>query len=715
MHAVLLFLMLASGGKAVDVWFTEITPQIDGVIEDVWLQADSAYDFVQHIPYEKTAPTERTVVYVLQDHNNLYFAFRCYAERHRPIACLTTDEDYVRVSIDPFGSKTTGYYFLVFASQLHWDGWVFDDARIWDDSWEGVWYRAVKVYDDYFDVEMKIPFKSIRYKKGLTEWGVQFFRHQAHNQEDAHWIEVAQGENDMVSRWGALKNVNAQSTGYYFELFPEAYVRFDRRYYTDTNSVRTDSTDIKPSASLNFKWDVTTQTTVNATVYPDFAQIESDPFTVNLSRYPTYLSERRPFFLEGRDIFRMSDFGDNGGGFFSPLAVFYSRRIGKSLNGDVVPIYGGLKVTNNSQEWNIGMLGAYTGDFTLTAPGYTLHEPDRWFGVFRARRRIMDNSDLGVLFSATMAGGDDYNYALGLEGIYRSDDDQVIVQGAFSDSTGKHGWAMSSGYQGFLGRFYTRAAIEAVHDSFNVSEIGYVPWAGRKRLYFFSGPGKVHQEGFLRWLCVAPGIHVIQEPGNTNWSKIAGLQFNPVFRRRWGMYLGINAGPYYEADTNYVYRGADLSVWGLVKGNNVNFGSNYRYNWNWRRNFLAHQMTSWFFFGYSIIPPMSVVLSGNLWVEWDTANTIIAMTPRLRPRLDIRFGADKTLAIFNDILLETPGTEIGETRFINNRFGFLFSWNFRPKSWLHVALNDFREHDGEKLEPVYTIGAIKIKYLLYIY
>jgi len=710
MHFALLFFMLVSGEKAVEVRYTDTAPHIDGIIEEVWQQADTAYDFVQHIPYEKTEPTERTVVYVLQDHDNLYFAFSCYAEKHRPIACFTTDEDYVRVSIDPFGSKTTGYYFLVFASQLFWDGWVFDDGRTQDDSWEGVWYRAVKVYDDRLDVEIRIPFKSIRYKKGLDEWRVQFFRHIAHNLEDDYWTEVTQGEGDMVSRWGVLKNIDPQATGYYFELYPEAYLRFDKRYHTATDTA---STDIKPSLSLNAKWDVTPQTTINATVYPDFAQIESDPFTVNLSRYPTYLDERRPFFLEGRDIFRMSDLGQDGSQFFSPLEIFYSRKIGKSLNGDVVPILGGLKVTNNSEKWNIGLLGAYTGEFTLIRPGDTLYEPNRWFSIFRVKRSIMMNSDIGVLFSGTAVDRDDYNYAFGLEGVYRNGANQVIIQSAFSDSTRKRGWAISSGYRGFLGNFYTKFAAEAVHDSFDVSDIGFVPWAGRKRLYLFSGPGKVYQEGFLRWLYIAPGVHLLQEPGDTNWSKLAGLQINPAFRNRWGMGLDIYAGRYYEADTNYLFRSVDFSMWGLIRGNNINFGSSYSYSWNYRRSYLAHQMTNWFFFGYSIIPPMSIVLSGNLWVEWDTTNTIIAMTPRIRPRLDIRFSADKSLAIFNDILLETPGTEIGETKFINNRFGFLFSWNFLPKSWLHVALNDFREHGVEKLEPVYTIGALKIKYLLY--
>jgi len=202
---LLLMLLTINSEKAVEVRYTEVAPKIDGVIEEVWLAADSADNFVQHIPYEKTEPTEKTVVYVLQDKDNLYFAFRCYAQNHEPTACFTRDEDYIRISIDPFGSKTTGYYFLVFASELFWDGWVLDDGRTQDDSWEGVWYRAVGVYDDRLEVEIKIPFKSIRYKKGLNPWHIQFMRHIAHNREDDYWTEVLQEEGDLVSKWGICK------------------------------------------------------------------------------------------------------------------------------------------------------------------------------------------------------------------------------------------------------------------------------------------------------------------------------------------------------------------------------------------------------------------------------------------------------------------------------------------------------------------------------
>jgi len=357
MQYLLLFLMILAERKSIEVRYTDTPPDIDGYVEDVWLAADSAYDFIQFIPYEKTAPTEKTTVYVLQDEDNLYIAFRCYADSIKPVVCLTADEDDIRVGIDTFGSKNMAYYFQIYASGIYHDGWILDDGLTYDDSWEGVWYRALKIYDDRWEVEIKIPFKSIRYKKGLNEWGVEFARYMAQNRETSTWNEYSQREDVRVSKHGSLRNMNPQATGYYFELYPEAYLRIDRQFYY-VDSIQTDTTMTKPSVSLNFKWDVTPQATVNATILPDFAQIESDPFSLNLSQYPTYLDEKRPFFLEGYEIFRMADFGDMG--FFDPLEIFYSRRIGKSVNDEAIPILGGIKVTNKSKDWNIGVLGAYT-------------------------------------------------------------------------------------------------------------------------------------------------------------------------------------------------------------------------------------------------------------------------------------------------------------------------------------------------------------------
>ncbi len=684
--------------------FTDTAPRIDGVIEEVWQKADSAYDFVQFEPYEKTTPTEKTVVYVLQDKENLYFAFRCYAEKHKPTACLTADEDDVRIGIDPFGSKTTAYYFQVFGSGIKYEGWILDDARTYDDSWDGVWFRAVKIHDDHFVVEMKIPFKSIRYKQGLDEWGINFGRYIANNQEYDLWKEFSQQEGVLVSKYGILKGVKPQATGYYFELYPEAYLRSDK--------FEGEEIEYKPSMSLNFKWDVTPQTTLNATVYPDFAQIESDPFELNLSRYPTYFDERRPFFLEGMDIFRMADFGDWG--FFDPLEIFYSRRIGRLMDGDAVPIIGGLKLTTKSKDWNIGALGAYTDDFLDTLNGTVIEESHRGFGVLRIRRSILDNSDIGMLFSGSAVDRDTYNYALGIDGVYRKGAHQFIIQGAVSDKDRKQGWAINSGYFGFIKNFITFASVRAIDDSFDVADIGFVPWAGEKKLLLMSGPYRQPETGAVRDYFIAPGVVIMQEPGEEEWSMGGLTEVNAHFRNNWGFDFSVSVGRAYEVGMRYTSREIHLSVWGNLLGNHINFGNNYSYTYNYWRGFLAYQGHNWFTYMYSFIPNLSAGFSSNLWIEWDDSHSIVAMWPMLRPKVFIRFNADMSLNIFDEIVMTMPETNFGERELVSNRIGAIFSWNFRPKSWIYIALNDFRAQDTEgEVRPVYRIDAIKAKYLIY--
>lgn len=693
----LLMMIGSSSDKVVEVRFTDTPPRIDGIIEEVWQTADSAYDFVQHSPYEKTEPTEKTVVYILQDEENLYIAYRCYAETNNPIACLTADEDHIIIGIDPFGSKSQAYFFIVYASGIPQDGLVYDDGRSMDHSWEGVWYRGVKVYDDHVDYEIKIPFKSIRYKKELEEWGIQFHRYCAANRETSFWTEIPQHEDPMVSKYGNLEGINPQSKGYYFELYPEGFVRNDKHgEFEDTT---------KLSGSINFKWDVTPQTTINATVYPDFAQIESDPFVLNLSRYPTYLQEQRPFFLEGMDIFRMSDFGQERE-FFDQLNIFYTRRVGKSLNGDVIPIIGGLKATHKAENWNFGVLGAYTDSLET--------EPERGFGVFRIKRKVLENSEVGMLFSGTAFDKDNYNYAVGFDGVYRKGFNQLIVQTAVSQKNDKRGWVVSTGYFGMVKNFLIISSAEVVDDSFDVSDIGFVPWAGLRKFSLTIGPQKTYQKGFLRNLFYGPSVVVFREPGEEETSILGGFTFNPNLRNNWGFNIEGYIGKAHEADTNYIHRSVNFGSWGNFLGQYFNFGGNYEYNYNYRREYLANSLSSWFRIGYSIIDNISLSINGNEWFEWDTTGNLITITSIAMPRVDIRFNADMKLSIFDQMVFDTPETEWGKTNLVSNRVGALFSWNFKPKSWLYIALNDYNiEDENGQMEVFDRVAAVKAKYLLY--
>ncbi len=698
---LLLAFFISANGKALEVRFAETAPVIDGFIEEVWLKADSAYDFIQSVPYEKERPSDNTVVYVLQDENNLYVAFRCWTKNSKPLNRMCSNDDAVVLYLDPFGSKTTAYSFAVHISGIYSDGLVLDDGRTKDNSWDGVWYYATRTYDDHYEVEINIPFKSIRYKKGLTEWGVNFKRYIPAKQEIDYWTEVIQKEGMLVSKFGTLKNINPRAKGYYFEIYPEGFVRYDK--------IDTLSGEIKPSASLNFKWDITSQTTLNASAFPDFAQIESDPFTLNLSRYEIYLSERRPFFIEGSEIFRMSDFGE-GKGFFSPLRIFYSRRIGKSINNKVVPIIGGLKLTSKSEKLNYGLFGAYTDE---VKDSNIVIESGRGFGVFRAKYGILENSDIGILFSGTAVNKDTYNFAIGADGVYRSGPNQFIIQGAMSDRIGKRDWAVSSGYFGFVKNFLTMGGVQVIGDSFDVQDIGYVPWIGMKKIMLSTGPFKIYQKGFLSNLWTGFGGALVQSPGEEDWSKIGFACLNPNFRNDWGGNIELEAGPYYEADTSLLFRCANLSIWGNGPQYHIWAGGNVNYSYNYYRRFLAYQANTWHGFYWTVMPRVSMEFDSYFWIEWDTTNTIISIWPSATPRIDITITPTMTFGIFNEFVFNTPGTDLGKTGYLSNRFGFLFSYNFKPKSWLYIALNDYRTNQGQKLKIQNQVGAIKAKYLIY--
>ena len=708
--------------KTVKVARVSQAPKIDGAIEELWLQAEPATGFVQRSPYENAEPAESTEVYLLQDDHNLYAAFRCHSKKSPPVASYTKDEDYVILGLDPLGSQTTAYFFQVFASGLYYDGLMLDDGQTYDLTWEGVWDQKVKLYPDRMEVEMKIPFKTIRYKKSLSEWGVQFQRHHARNWEDDFWVPVPQREHNMVSRWGSLSGVEPRSEGYYFELFPEGFVRYEK-FSGETAA-------LKPKASLSLKWDLTPQTTVNATAYPDFAQIESDPYSLNLSRYPTYLQEQRPFFVDGGDVFRFSTISESN---FQPLNIFYSRMVGRSVNGEAVPIIGGLKLTHKGRNWSSGFLAAGTDQFDdsvrLGGFKYQVFEPRRGFGVARASRSLRGNSQLGVLASGMVLNSDTFNLAAGMDAVYRFGSSQLITQGAVSDRNNKRGWAFSSGFRGFTGRFLSMATLEAIDDSFDVADIGFVPWSGRRRASAMSGPFWTFRSGSLRNLYLAGGINAVREPGVDRWSRYGFINTSANLRSNWGGGLeavyGRNFGfdPYRLAEFDNIYRSASLNLWGLLWGNNFNCSSTYEYGYNYQRGYAAYQGSNFFMYNYSIVSPLSLGAAANLWMEWDQQNRMIDMYPRLRPSLIWRIRSDMTLNGFNEMVMFTPEDRISRTTLTTNRLGLLFSWNFRPKSWLYLAFNDYSGQEpvlnqnlqvaDYVMKPQYAIGAVKLRYLLY--
>jgi hypothetical protein len=327
----------------------------------------------------------------------------------------------------------------------------------------------------------------------------------------------------------------------------------------------------------------------------------------------------------------------------------------------------------------------------------------------------MQTSDIGMLFSGAVASRDTYNIALGIDGVYRKGFNQYIVQAAASDKNGKQGWAFSSGLFGFIGKLLTLGGISAISDLFDVGDIGFVPWAGEQKVLLLSGPYWQYPRGLLQSLFIAPGIALIKEGGSNDWSKIGVLEVNPELRNNWGCDLSLYAGPYYEADTHYLYRNLNLSAWGNLFGQHMEFGTNYGYTYNYRRGFIAYQNSCWLTYNYSIIENLRVGLNGNCWTEWDSTGLFLALTPGVRPNVNVWINSNMSFTLFTECILYDEANDSEAMRLVNVRTGALFSWNFLPKSWLYIALNDFRTeiYEPGKMEPLYQVGAVKAKYLLY--
>jgi hypothetical protein len=701
MYLILALLVAAAPAKTIEAKRAVTPPRLDGFIEDAWLAADSVEDFIQYMPDEGATPSERTVIYVMQDEANLYVAFRAWSLAAPPVGQLYGLEDELTLYLDPMDSRQTAYFFKAYASGLWRQGLILDNGGDQDWSWDGVWYVGTKRYPDRIECEMRIPFKTIRWREGSTEWGVNFERMIARKNENMLWTEYKESEGgNRVSEYGRLKGIAPRSKGFYFELLPEGYVRLDE----DATGTRR----VKPSASLNVKWDITPQTTLNATALPDFAQIESDPYSFNISRYPVLLEERRPFFNEGSEIFRFSGLGVGGG--FQPLNLFYSRRIGKAVSNQPVPILGGLKLTGRGRGWSAGLLGAATDRVTDTA-GVEL-EPRRAFTALSGRGRLSPLFSGGLLFAGTAADTGRHNAVLGGDLGFDAGRHKAVLELAGSEYSGTTGLAMNSGYMGYMGRFLTTASASWVGDSFSVQDIGYVPWAGQRSLKVMSGPWWSGL-GPVRRLYVIPGVTVVRQPGSEEYSYNGELWSNFQMRSNAGGELNAQAGRSFEMDTNYFARSVNVAGWTSDLKYNINANVSYNHGYNYGRGFIADNYGGSLWGTYYIAGKVAAMLGVATFWELDPAGKVVAVTSPLSPRLDFRFDSRVNFNIYDNIVLATPGTSFDSTRVTANRVGFLLSWNFLPKSWLYVALNDFRMDSGEGLSLVSRVGAVKLRYLFY--
>jgi hypothetical protein len=404
-------------------------PVIDGRLTDeAWSQAPVAEGFTQRDPEEGKPATERTEIRVLFDDTAVYVGARMFdaepgrIERRLSSRDSDPDADRVTVFLDPMRDKLTGAIFRVSAANVQQDAALYNDSW-WDNTWDAVWQSQVSTDDQGWSAELRIPLSQLRFAtQDRQTWGINVERFVRRKNEYS-WLEmVPKHQNGNASRMLELTGLDGMRPRRNLELLPYVAGRTEFIQPSSAGNPFNDGSRAFGAAGLDVKWGLTSNLTVSATVNPDFGQVEVDPAVVNLTAFETFFSEKRPFFLEGSQIF--NNFGRGGANDFwgfnqSEPQIFYSRRIGRApqltASGDYVDapsattILGAAKLTGKtSGRWSLGLLQALTGEETARThmagldAGREVVEPLTSYTVARVQREVGQRAGLGFL--ATSVG-----------------------------------------------------------------------------------------------------------------------------------------------------------------------------------------------------------------------------------------------------------------------------------------------------------------------
>ncbi len=689
---------------------------IDGIIDPVWSVADSVSDFFQLSPFYAKPPTRTTIAKVLTTTDALYCLMICYDNQdsiQQAKGTLdNTNGDIVSIMLDTFNDKRTAYKLAVTASGVKADCRLLDDARNRDYNWDGIWFAASSVTSRGFVVEMEIPYRSIQYAGGQADWGLDFDRWIPAQNEDLYWCRYEENEGQRISKFGRLvfKDFYPSAKGLNLEVYPVGLAKADL--------VRENTYHGNPAAGLDLFYNPSEQLTFQLTANPDFAQIEADPFQFNISRYETYYNERRPFFTQGNEIFMPAGKQSNTG-FYSPLELFYSRRIGKKLpDGSEVPLQVGTKAFGRINNWEYGGFLAVTGEQDYIENGEQYTEPRAQFGSVRLRKQILGNSSVGVLSIVKHSPGRD-NGVVDIDGAFRSSSWQLAYQLARSYENSGGGFAGSFGFTMFGEKWATLMRGRSIGGEFNVEDVGFVPWTGTHTFVGLSGPRWYFPEGYLReiFLYAGPTYNYKEVEQAPDYGFLVGMDMN--FRNNWGYEIDISYGKETEEGLEFTSSEFDFSSWFNISPKwSADLNSGYAKTYNFSRHYLASYSWVGNDFSWQAADALTIGTSYNMFIEGNPDGNIEDITYNARPFISVTPMNDVNVRIYVDNLYLRSTDQL--ERIIG---GFLFSYNFLPKSWIYVALNELhdrsQELDGQglplpqRMHVTDRAGVVKLKYLYY--
>jgi hypothetical protein len=342
-------------------------PKIDGILDDpIWEMGEWQGDFTQQQPVGGVPGTEHTYIKVLYDKSNLFVSVICQDSEPDLIWDIfdrrdALSGDMTGIAIDSYHDKRTAFEFNLSAAGQKMDLKHLGDYQ-WDFNWDAVWDGATSRTDTGWIAEMKIPFSQLRYADREQQiWGMHVWRWISRNYEEDQWQYIPREAPAMVYLFGELQGIENIRGSRQVEFLPYASAALEKTANPE------EFNPLRPNAGIDAKVGISSDYTLDLSINPDFGQVEADPSVLNLTSFETFYEEKRPFFLEGNDIFDFELDGD---------IPYYSRRIGsapsfpgsyKSLEISEIPNYttilGAAKLTGKSSRGlSVGLVNGLTAE-----------------------------------------------------------------------------------------------------------------------------------------------------------------------------------------------------------------------------------------------------------------------------------------------------------------------------------------------------------------
>jgi hypothetical protein len=473
---------------------------IDGIInEDAWQQAENANNFFMVLPMDTSRALVKTDVRVTYDDRNFYLLAICYKDLsgHNMVESLHRDfafgkNDNFLVFIDPFEDQTTGYSFGANADGAQWDGTMYAGGSV-DLNWDNKWVSAVKNYPDKWVFEAAIPFKTLRYKKGVLHWGINYSRNDLKTTEKSSWAPVPrQFPTASLAYTGTLIWDAAPPD-------PSGNISIIPYFLTSTSKdySKNNSSGILGREGVDAKISFSTSLNLDLTVHPDFSQVEVDQQLTNLSRYELFFPEKRQFFLENGDLF--GNFG------YADIRPFFSRRIGLNTS-----INAGARLSGKlNKTLRIGAMDMETaGDNDNGLPSEN-------YAVISLQQKVFRRSNIAFIYIDKTAVDyhstkdsanifSQYNRNIGLEYNLASANNvftgKVLLLKSFTQNKNSDDFVQASNLQYSSRKWLVYAQYEYVGKNYT-AEVGYVPRKNFIKLnpqitrYFFPKSGIILTHG----------------------------------------------------------------------------------------------------------------------------------------------------------------------------------------------------------------------------